>query len=38
MTVELLKALVTILESCLEQDSCKECPMRHFCGKMPAEW
>lgn len=38
MTVELLKALTVILESCLEQDSCKDCPLARFCQKMPCEW
>jgi hypothetical protein len=38
MTVELLKALELILEACLNQDSCKDCPLRTFCQKMPAEW
>ena len=38
MTVELLKALAAILETCLEQDSCKECPLKQFCGNMPCEW
>ncbi len=38
MTIELLKALQTILEVCLKQDSCKNCPMAQQCGKMPCEW
>lgn len=38
MTVEVLKALAIILEFCLKQDSCKDCAMSKFCGKMPAEW
>lgn len=38
MTVDVLKALVVLLESCQEQDSCKLCPMAQFCGKMPCEW
>lgn len=38
MTLDVLKALAIILEFCLEQDSCKDCPMRDFCGKMPCEW
>lgn len=38
MTLDVLKALAIILEFCLEQDSCKDCHMRVFCGKMPCEW
>lgn len=38
MTVEVLKALATLLENCQEQDSCKLCSMAGFCGKMPCEW
>lgn len=35
MTLEVLKALVVILEFYLNQDSCKNCPMSQFCQKMP---
>lgn len=35
MTLEVLKALAVILEFCLNQDSCKNCPMSQFCQKMP---
>ena len=38
MTLEVLKALAVILEFCMNQDSCKTCPMAQFCGKMPCEW
>lgn len=38
MTLEVLKALAVILEFCMNQDSCKNCPMSQFCGKMPSEW
>ena len=38
MTLDVLKALAIILEFYLEQGSCKDCPMRDFCGKMPCEW
>ena len=38
MTLEVLKALAVILEFCLNQDSCKNCPMSQFCQKMPCEW
>lgn len=43
MTLEVLKALAVILEFCMNQDSCKNCPMAQFYvsgnlipfGKMP---
>lgn len=38
MTLEVLKAPAVILEFCMSQDSCKNCPMSQFCGKMPSEW
>lgn len=38
MTVDVLKALAILLESCQDQESCKTCPMAQFCGKMPCEW
>lgn len=38
MTLEVLKALVVILEFCMSQDPCKNCPMAQLCGKMPCEW
>lgn len=34
MTLEVLKALAVILEFCLNQDSCKNCPMAQFCQKV----
>lgn len=37
MTLEVLKALA-VMEFCLNQDSCKNCPMAQFCQKMPCEW
>lgn len=36
MTLEVLKALAVILEFCLNQDSCKACPMAQFCQKCHA--
>lgn len=36
MTLEVLKALTVILEFCLNQDSCKACPMAQFCQKCHA--
>lgn len=38
MTLELLRALVTIAEFCLEQNNCNTCPMKDLCAKMPCEW
>lgn len=38
MTAELLRALAIIAEICAQQDSCKDCPMHDFCGKMPCDW
>lgn len=38
MTLELLKAMVVILEMCLKQSSCKECPMQSYCQEMPCDW
>jgi hypothetical protein len=38
MTLELLQAIQVVFETCLEQDSCSNCPFAQFCGKMPCEW
>lgn len=38
MTLEVLKALLVILEFCVKQNSCAACPLANFCGKMPCEW
>lgn len=38
MTLEVLKALVVILEFCANQDSYETCMLAQFCGKMPCEW
>ena len=38
MTLELLKALAIILEFCLLQDNCRDCPLKDYCQKMPCEW
>lgn len=38
MTLEVLKALAVILEFCMNQDSCKNCPTTQFYQKMPCEW
>jgi hypothetical protein len=31
MTIEVLEALEVVLKTCLEQDSCQQCPMKQFC-------
>ena len=38
MSLELVKALLTILKICMENDDCHKCPLRAFCKKMPTEW
>lgn len=38
MTVEIMRALVMLADLCLEQNNCKDCPLRDVCGKMPCEW
>lgn len=37
MTLELLRALFTIVRFCEKQNNCKECPMREICGRMPCD-
>lgn len=31
--LEVLKALLVLLEHCKKQDSCKDCALRSVCGK-----
>lgn len=38
MTPEVLKALLVIMNFCLEQNNCNNCPMKDKCAKMPCEW
>lgn len=33
MSVELVKALLTIVRYCASTDNCGECPLKEFCGK-----
>lgn len=33
MSIELVKALLTIVRYCASCDNCKQCPLREFCGK-----
>ena len=37
MPVEVLKALETLFNFCIDQDSCENCPMKEECEKMPCE-
>ena len=37
MTLELLRALLTIVDFCRKQPNCKECALRDVCGRMPCE-
>lgn len=38
MTLEVIKALLIIARVCASAVSCKQCPLKEFCGKMPSEW
>ena len=38
MAVELVKALLTIMQYCTDCGNCAECNMREFCGKCPNSW
>ena len=38
MDLLLVKALLYIAKYCVIQQNCKECKIRAFCGKQPAEW
>lgn len=38
MSVELVKALLTIVKFCVNNDNCKTCALKEFCGKIPTEW
>ena len=33
MSIELVKALLTIIRYCTNSDNCEECPLKEFCGK-----
>lgn len=33
MSIELVKALLTIARYCASTSNCGECPLREFCGK-----
>lgn len=35
---ELIKALLTIQNQCAESKSCKDCPLKDFCGRPVSEW
>ena len=38
MTIELVKALLTIVRVCAASLSCDACPLKEFCGKQPNNW
>lgn len=38
MSLELVKALLTILKVCIDNDDCRKCPLKEFCKKIPSEW
>ena len=38
MSIELVKALLLILKTCMENQDCKKCQLRQFCKKIPTEW
>jgi len=33
MSIELVKALLTIVRHCASCENCEECPLKEFCGK-----
>lgn len=33
MSIELVKALLTIVRACASNENCEECPLKEFCGK-----
>ena len=33
MSIELVKALLTIVRYCASYEDCKSCPLKEFCGK-----
>lgn len=38
MSLDLVKALLTILRVCANAVDCERCSLKEFCGKMPSEW
>lgn len=38
MDLALVKALLTLAKYCCQQDNCRVCAIRAFCGKLPSEW
>lgn len=38
MPEEVLKALRELADYCLDQNSCSDCPMKDYCGKLPSEY
>ena len=38
MSMELVKALLTIVKTCANAPGCDSCQLQDFCGKIPSEW
>ena len=38
MTLEVLRALITIADFCFNQENCDSCAMKSICLTMPCEW
>lgn len=38
MSLELVKALLTIAKYCVSHENCKTCVLRNMCGKQPLNW
>ena len=38
MSLELVKALLTIVKVCAAAVDCARCPLKEFCGKVPTAW
>lgn len=38
MELDVVKALYVLAQFCTNQDSCKNCPLKSICTKMPCEW
>ena len=38
MDLNLFRAVLVILKQCIEQEDCRTCPFKDFCGKIPSEW
>lgn len=38
MSKELLQAVLTLFNFCINYDNCKDCPLRSICGRQFSEW